>query len=89
MSFRCINAFEHAGVIYPGGALVEDGDPITGSHREFFARVEDSRANTETATAAPGESRDVGPARKVSAGAVKRTASKLHNKSEHKSEEEE
>lgn len=59
MSYRCVNAFEYAGVIYPGGIVVADDHPVIATHRGNFAHVgEPTGAATETATAAPGERRD-------------------------------
>lgn len=86
MSYRCISAFEFAGVIYPGGLLVDDGDQILRSHAEFFARVaEPATATTETATAAPGELRDGPPVAPAKKAAPRRH--KTHIKQEHNEEE--
>ena len=57
MTHRCISAFEFAGLIYSGGAVVDDGDPILTSHAGYFARVGEPAAASETATASPGERR--------------------------------
>lgn len=68
MSYRCISAFEFANRIYSGGAQVGDDDPILKTHGVYFARVEEVVAPTETATAVPGEKRDVphkAPAKKA------------------------
>ncbi|GAS93538.1 uncharacterized protein RMCC_0504, partial [Mycolicibacterium canariasense] len=55
MSHRCINAFEFAGTIYPGGSQVDDDHPIRATHASYFAPVQGTdRPGTETATAAPG-----------------------------------
>lgn len=60
MSYRCINAFEFAGAIYPGGVLVEDDDTILATHGSFFARVDlPPGSATETATAGPAEPRAI------------------------------
>jgi hypothetical protein len=63
VSHRCINAFEYANRIYPGGCEVADDDPILSSHREHFAKVDPvpSFVATETASATPGEKRAVEP----------------------------
>ena len=83
MGYRCIDAFEYAGVIYPGGLLVEDGDAIVTSHRTNFTHVEESMSAVETATAAPGEFREaIAPgefrkaARAQKSPAVKRSLAK-------------
>lgn len=59
MSYRCINAFDYANRIYPGGAQIEDDDPILATHAAHFAKVVTvpSFAATETASASPGEVR--------------------------------
>jgi len=85
VSYRCINAFEFDGVIYPGGMLVADGAPIVASHRQHFAHVDVPRLAVETATAGPGERRDA-PTH-APAKAAKRPAHKSV-KSEVKLEEE-
>lgn len=59
MSYRCINAFEFANTIYPGGFQVSDGHPILATHLAHFAKVDEPAAPTETASAAPGEFREV------------------------------
>lgn len=88
MSYRCISAFEFAGVIYPGGILIEDGDPIVTSHEAFFARVNDSHAATQTATAAPGEKRDVSQSAPAYVPAAKKSAARKPSvKSAHTPEE--
>ena len=89
MSYRCISAFEFAGVIYPGGLLVDDDNTIIATHAAFFARVDESHTATQTATAAPGEKRDV-PHVAPHAAAKKTAARKpaTHaTKSEHNPEE--
>lgn len=55
MSHRCINAFEFAGKIYPGGAQIDDDHPILQTHAAFFAKVQDNTAGAETSTLAPSE----------------------------------
>ena len=55
MSHRCINAFEFAGKIYPGGGLIADNDPILQTHAAFFAEVQGNTVGAETATLAPNE----------------------------------
>lgn len=65
--YRCTNAFAFEDRIYAGGTEVEDGDPILGSHGGHFARVQDRPAVFETATAEPGEQRDLTPPRKTAA----------------------
>ncbi|MGU3650678.1 hypothetical protein [Mycolicibacterium sp. A43C] len=57
MSHRCIDAFEFAGKLYPGGGLIADNDPILQTHAAFFAKVQDNTVGTETATLAPHEVR--------------------------------
>jgi hypothetical protein len=59
VSYRCINAFTCNNLTYPGGALVEDTDPILSSHSAHFVKVADPVVATETATAAPAERRTV------------------------------
>lgn len=84
MSYRCIDAFEFCGVIYPGGLLVDDDNPILTSHKGFFVRVADAApVKTETATAAPSELRAVAPAPARKATHAKRSATvKSTNKPE-------
>lgn len=55
MSHRCINAFEFAGKIYPGGAQIADDHPILQTHAAFFAKVQDNTVGAETSTLAPNE----------------------------------
>lgn len=57
MSHRCINAFQYGSLCYPGGFLVEDGDPILASHSAHFAKVDEPLAAVETASAAPSTPR--------------------------------
>ena len=67
-TYRCINAFTFKDRMYPGGLQVEDGDDILATHGAHFARVTDTSAPiTETATAEPGEQRDLTPPRKAPA----------------------
>lgn len=59
MAHRCVNAFVFGEKVYPGGLLVEDSDPILGSHGSHFAKVNDTGpgVRSETATAGPSEVR--------------------------------
>lgn len=58
MSHRCINAFEFAGQIYPGGTQIADDHPILQTHSTFFAKVQDNTiVGAEAATLAPNEVR--------------------------------
>jgi len=75
MTHRCTGGFavyvDGQPQVYPGGALVDDDDPILKTHLASFERVEaftarrsaaprSASAATETATAAPGEVRRTG-----------------------------
>lgn len=62
MSHRCINAFLYDNQVYPGGQLVADDHPILETHADFFAKVEDHRVGSETASQGPGELRAPTPA---------------------------
>lgn len=55
MSFRCINGFAFGDSTYPGGAQVEDDDPILETHRDHFAQVHIPAGSgvTETAVVDP------------------------------------
>lgn len=57
MSFRCSNAFAYGPHVYGGGCEVQDDDPILTTHADYFVRVGESPAHTETASAAPAELR--------------------------------
>ena len=73
MTYRCTGGFavyvDGQPQMYPGGALVDDDDPILKRNPAAFERVETYTARrsavpqsvtaTETATAAPGEARTV------------------------------
>lgn len=62
MSYRCINPFLYGEDIFAGGVQVPDDHPILQTHAAFFARVDDLRVGTETATLAPTEVRTPTPA---------------------------
>lgn len=58
-TYRCIDAFAFRDHIYPGGIVVDEGDPILTTHTAHFARVNQPAASaaSETASAAPSEHR--------------------------------
>lgn len=68
MSYRVTDPFIFADQVYPGGLQVDDDHPILKTHSANFAKVAEPPAlNTETASAEPGEKRDVQPAKKAPA----------------------
>lgn len=82
MTQRCRDAFaiqtKDGPLVYAAGRLVSDDDPILRTHRHLFEPVEmqvqrqeqapRSVTAVETATAAPGEARQVSVARGARAG---------------------
>lgn len=86
MSHRCISPFAFGNLVYAGGRVVDDDDPILRTHAHHFARVESAGpVRTETASSAPGEVRVVTsteadeprPARKRPAKKVAKKAADL------------
>ncbi len=80
MAYRCTASFAFGSPpqVYAAGRLVGDDDPILSTHRALFEPVEAQVARqqaapssvtaTETASAAPGETRDTDVARRRAAG---------------------
>ncbi|WP_454199584.1 hypothetical protein [Nocardia sp. Marseille-Q1738] len=68
MKYRCINAFTFNDRMYPGGLEVDGDDEILASHGAHFAQVAEPPARSvETATAGPGEARNLTPPQKAPA----------------------